>query len=92
MVGVAHDDDDVLRVDVTDQGIGMSPEEQSKLFQKFSRLSQSGLERKVPGTGLGLYICKRIVEDQMGKIWVDSALGEGSTFSFTLPIASEGTT
>lgn len=91
-VNVAHDDDDVLRVDVTDQGIGMSPEEQSKLFQKFSRLSQSGLERKVPGTGLGLYICKRIVEDQMGKIWVDSALGEGSTFSFTLPIASEGTT
>lgn len=90
IVSVEHDDSDVLRVDVTDRGIGMSQEEQSKLFQKFSRLSQSGLEQKVPGTGLGLYICKRIVEDQGGKIWVESALGEGSTFSFTVPIESEG--
>lgn len=90
-VGVEHDDDDMLRVDITDHGIGMGPEEQSKLFQKFSRLSQSGLERKVPGTGLGLYICKRIVEDQKGSISVESALGEGSTFSFTLPVVPEGT-
>lgn len=90
-VAVEHDDEDMLRVDVTDQGIGMSPEEQSKLFQKFSRLSQSGLERKMPGTGLGLYICKRIVEDQKGRISVESALGNGSTFSFTLPVVPEGT-
>lgn len=85
-VEVAHDDDDVLRLSVRDQGQGIRPEEMSKLFQKFSRLSQTGAT-EAKGTGLGLYICKRMIEDQGGRIWAESVLGEGSRFSFTLPVA-----
>jgi PAS domain S-box-containing protein len=88
-IDIVHDDNDMLRVAVVDHGIGMPEEEQSKLFQRFSRLSQKGLEKKVGGTGLGLYICKRMVEDQGGQIWVESEVGKGSTFSFTMPVAME---
>lgn len=88
-VAVVHDDADVLRVSITDHGMGIRPEEIGKLFQKFGRVSQTGA-RAVKGTGLGLYICKRMVEDQGGEITVDSVLGEGSTFSFTLPVPGEG--
>ena len=87
-VSVIHDDDDALRVDVTDHGGGIRPEEMGKLFQKFSRLTQAGGE-KVKGTGLGLFICKRMIEEQGGHIWADSVLGEGSTFTFTLPTAPQ---
>lgn len=85
-VEVGHDDDDVLRLSVRDHGQGIRPEEMSKLFQKFSRLSQTGAT-EAKGTGLGLYICKRMIEDQGGRIWAESELGEGSRFSFTLPVA-----
>jgi PAS domain S-box-containing protein len=88
-IEIVHDDNDMLRVAVIDQGIGMLSEEQSKLFQKFARLSQTGLEKQISGTGLGLYISKRMVEDQGGHIWVESEVGEGSTFTFTIPVATE---
>lgn len=88
-IEIVHDDNDMLRVSVIDRGIGMSPEEQSKLFQKFARLSQKGLEKQIAGTGLGLYICRRMVEDQGGHIWVESEFGKGSTFTFTVPVATE---
>jgi signal transduction histidine kinase len=75
-----------VRVDVQDTGIGIAPEDQSRIFQEFQ---QVGRERSREGTGLGLTLSKRLVELHGGKIWVESALGKGSTFSFTLPLRRE---
>jgi signal transduction histidine kinase len=75
---------DLLQVSVTDQGPGIAPEDQARLFRKFKRVAGEGT-KLVPGTGLGLYICKSIVEAQGGTIWVDSAPGEGATFLYTVP-------
>jgi len=71
---------------VSDTGIGMTEEEQERLFTKYFR-SNNPAVRNVPGTGLGLVITKSLVELQGGTIWVESAPGQGSTFSFTLPVA-----
>jgi signal transduction histidine kinase len=73
-----------VEVGVRDQGMGIAPEDQVKLFTKFRQLDQSST-RKVGGTGLGLAICKGIVEEHSGKIWVESAPGHGSRFSFWVP-------
>lgn len=73
---------------VTDDGIGMSPEDQVKLFTKFFR-SENAAIREMPGTGLGLCIVRSLVELQGGEIKVESALGAGSTFTFTVPIIAE---
>lgn len=74
------------RVTVTDSGRGLSPEESGKLFQPFSQV-HNPKEVKEKGTGLGLYICKGIVEEHGGRVWVDSAgRGEGSTFGYTVPL------
>lgn len=78
--------DETLRVSVTDKGEGIAPENQAKLFQKFQQLD-SGSTRKAGGTGLGLVISKAIVEQHGGRIGVESRLGEGSTFWFSLPVA-----
>ena len=82
--------DETLRVSVTDRGEGIAPENQAKLFQKFQQLD-SGSTRKAGGTGLGLVISKAIVEQHGGRIGVESRLGEGSTFWFTLPVAGSAT-
>ncbi len=71
---------------VTDTGIGMSPEDQEKLFTKYFR-SESPAVRNESGTGLGLVITKSLVELQGGEIWVESRVGQGSTFAFTVPVA-----
>jgi signal transduction histidine kinase len=71
---------------ITDTGPGISQPDQKRLFQKFSRVGHIG---DVPGTGLGLYLCKQIVDLSKGKIWVDSLEGQGSTFFFSLPISPE---
>jgi signal transduction histidine kinase len=76
--------EEMLQVSVRDHGDGLSDDDISKLFVKFSRLENSRSRR---GTGLGLYMCKKMVEAQGGHIWVDSHPGEGATFSYTLPIA-----
>jgi len=73
---------------VSDTGIGISPEDQARLFTKFFR-SESAAVREMPGTGLGLCIVKSLVELQGGEIEVESELGEGSTFTFTVPIVAE---
>jgi CheY-like chemotaxis protein/anti-sigma regulatory factor (Ser/Thr protein kinase) len=74
-----------LQVDVSDTGIGIAPEQQSRLFSSFQQ-AESSTSRKFGGTGLGLAISKRIVEMMNGRIWLTSVPGEGSLFSFTVQV------
>ncbi|MEO1401423.1 MAG: HAMP domain-containing sensor histidine kinase [Cyanobacteria bacterium J06635_1] len=76
--------DHVLWVEVTDTGIGIAPEDLPHIFERFWRADRSR-SRNSGGTGIGLAICKRLVELQGGSIKVDSILGEGSNFKFSLP-------
>ena len=69
---------------VADNGIGMDPGQAERIFQPFHRLHG---EEAYPGTGIGLAVCERIVEQHGGRIWAQSAPGQGSTFRFTLPVA-----
>ncbi len=82
-------DGDEIEVSVADQGRGIAPDDLPKLFQRFTRL-ESARRGGVPGTGLGLYICRSIVDAHGGRIWAESAPGAGSTFRFTLPVAPAG--
>jgi len=72
-----------LQIEVSDSGIGISEEQQSRLFSSFEQ-ADSGTSRKYGGTGLGLAISKSIVEMMEGRIWIESELGKGSTFFFTV--------
>jgi PAS domain S-box-containing protein len=78
-------DDGAARVEVVDNGIGIDPAERPRIFRAFHRLNSAA---EYPGTGLGLAIAQRIVERNEGAIGVDSMVGQGSTFWFTLPVAS----
>ena len=75
-------------ITIQDTGLGIKPEEQKQIFSKFFRSSNSQV-RVRPGTGLGLYITKSLVEKQNGRIWFQSKYGEGTEFHFTLPISTE---
>lgn len=75
---------DAIRVSVIDQGIGIPTHEHAKLFQRFARVASPGAP-KVPGTGLGLYITRALVEGQGGEITFQSEPAVGSTFSYTVP-------
>ncbi|MFW6125647.1 MAG: ATP-binding protein [Chloroflexota bacterium] len=72
-------------ITVSDTGIGVPPHEAEHIFERFHRVDNSTV-RRVPGVGLGLFICGHIVEAHGGKIWAVSELGKGSQFIFTLPI------
>lgn len=81
-------DEQLVAIAVRDNGVGISSEDVPRLFRRFSRVGPT--RRTVAGTGLGLYIVKSMVEAQGGRIWVQSELGEGSTFTYTVPIAQQG--
>jgi GAF domain-containing protein len=80
--------DGSFHLSVRDTGPGISAADQAKLFQEFQQ-ADNAITRKKGGTGLGLAISKRIIEMHGGKIWVESQVGQGSTFSFTLPVVVE---
>jgi len=77
-----------LVIGVSDQGIGISPADQAKLFRSFQRLEEFKPGR-ARGVGLGLLVCRRLVEAHGGQIWVKSKPGQGSTFFFTLPLSQK---
>ncbi len=79
---------DFVLIEVKDTGTGIPREELESVFDKFHQVEKS-LAGKKPGTGLGLPICKRLVEAHQGKIWVESELGRGSRFMFVLPMLKE---
>ena len=85
-VGAVSNDDSGLRLWVKDNGVGISSAEIADLFEKY-RQTESGKTSKNKGTGLGLVICKMIVEAHGGKIWVESEEGKRTAFFFTLPKA-----
>jgi PAS domain S-box-containing protein len=75
-------------ISVSDTGVGIAAEDMPHLFQKFYRIDNSAT-RTIGGTGLGLYLCRRVIELFNGRIWVESKPGQGSTFRFTLPRLTE---
>jgi signal transduction histidine kinase len=77
------DDEVTVRIEVVDPGIGISPEQQSKLFSAYNQADRT-IAKQFGGTGLGLAISKRIIELMQGKIWIESELGQGAKFIFTL--------
>ncbi len=78
-----------VHITVGDQGIGIPENELLRIFESFYRVTESGVT-STPGTGLGLHICRLLVQANGGRIWVESEPGCGSQFTFTLPIGEEG--
>jgi signal transduction histidine kinase len=76
-----------VEVSVRDTGIGIAPEDQDVVFEEFRQVGRA--ENKAEGTGLGLTLCRKFVELHGGKIWLESQVGVGSTFTFTLPLSSD---
>ena len=79
---------DQIRVEVSDTGLGIHIEDQTQIFEKFHQTKSDTMEDKPKGTGLGLTICREIIEHYGGRIWVESETGQGSTFIFVLPSTS----
>jgi signal transduction histidine kinase len=82
LIRAAHTLDGCVNIAVVDCGVGIAPEDQQMIFAKFGQVG----ERR-GGSGLGLTFCKLVVEAHGGQIWVESQVGVGSTFFFTIPIA-----
>lgn len=82
---VMQENNDIV-VSITDTGIGIAEEDFGAVFEQFKQVGGDTLTDKPKGTGLGLPICKQIVEHHGGKIWLESKVGSGSTFSFSLPL------
>ena len=75
---------DVAEIAVTDSGVGIAPADQEAVFEEFRQVGAA--DKKVEGTGLGLALSRKFIELHGGRIWVASAVGAGSTFTFTLPL------
>jgi len=80
-----------VRLEVADNGIGIDADEQQRLFERFFRASTAS-DQQIPGTGLGLYIARAIVEAHDGSISVESVPGEGTSFRIDLPVEHVGST
>jgi signal transduction histidine kinase len=78
--------DGEVKASVADTGNGIAPEDHERIFEKFHQVGDT-LTDKPKGTGLGLCLCRNMLSHQGGRIWVDSVLGQGSTFTFSLPLA-----
>jgi signal transduction histidine kinase len=76
----------MLQVSVKDEGMGIKPEDQERLFDRYHRI-ESAHTQAIAGFGLGLYLSTEIIQRHQGKVWVESELGKGSTFYFNLPMA-----
>ncbi len=85
-IGIAQQNGQAL-IDVSDEGIGIPPDDVPQVFERFHRASNVD-DRRFAGMGLGLFICKGIVEQHGGRIWVESRVGTGSTFHVELPVES----
>jgi signal transduction histidine kinase/uncharacterized tellurite resistance protein B-like protein len=81
--------DGVATIAVSDTGVGIAPDDQAAVFEEFRQVGRDSA-RKEEGTGLGLTLAKKFVELHGGRIWVQSQVGQGSTFAFTLPVRLEG--
>jgi two-component system sensor histidine kinase VicK len=77
--------DDKAQVSVTDEGMGIDQKDIDRLFERFYRVESKATE-KIPGFGIGLYLCAEIIRHHHGKIWVNSQTGKGSTFYFEIPV------
>jgi signal transduction histidine kinase len=76
--------DGIAEVSVTDTGVGIAPEEQEAIFEEFRQVGAAA--KKVEGTGLGLTLSRKFIELHGGRIWVQSQVDVGSTFTFTIPV------
>jgi len=83
----AREHEGVAEVSVTDTGVGIAPEDQEAVFEEFRQVGTA--DKKVEGTGLGLALSRKFIELHGGRIWVQSQIGHGSTFTFTLPVRRE---
>ena len=79
--------EDRAEISVTDTGVGIAPEDQEAVFEEFRQVGTA--DKKVEGTGLGLALSRKFIELHGGRIWVESQIGHGSTFTFTLPVRRE---
>jgi len=82
----ARQADVAVEISVSDTGIGIAPEHQLTIFEEFRQVGGDYAQKR-EGTGLGLTLAKKFVEIHGGRIWVESEVGKGSTFTFTLPLA-----
>jgi signal transduction histidine kinase len=80
--------DGLVEVSVRDTGVGIAPEDQERVFEEFRQVGTA--DKKAEGTGLGLTLCRKFIELHGGKIWVKSQVGEGSIFTFTIPVRHGG--
>jgi signal transduction histidine kinase len=76
-----------VEVSVTDTGVGIAPEDQEVIFEEFKQVGTAS--KKVEGTGLGLALSRKFIELHAGRIWVESQIGVGSTFTFTIPVGRD---